>query len=194
MVQYTLTQNPEVVLTVSGKDSSQARNKAMDQLIKLVEDGKIPANLSKGFNPQSFVEIKEPVPVAVEETTPMTADDPVIDSQNSEDALNQAVQVLNNFATLKLKVQSSKTEAMKVRAQVDSLFTEDPVDESEIERLKEGFKVLKGFAQANLRYREALPQAEQARSVLDQALSLPASTSTSTSTSTQPPAKPAKAH
>lgn len=178
MVQYTLTQNPEVVLTVSGKDSSQARNKAMDQLIKLVEDGKIPANLSKGFNPQSFVEVEEP--------TPMTSDDPVIDSQNSEDALNQAVQVLNNFATLKLKVQSSKAEAMKVRTQVDSLFTEDPVDESEIERLKEGFKVLKSFAQANLRYREALPQAEQARSVLDQALSF--------STSTQSSAKPNKAH
>ncbi|MDX2212797.1 MAG: hypothetical protein SFY66_05850 [Oculatellaceae cyanobacterium bins.114] len=169
MVQYTLTQNSDIVLTVPGKDSPQARSKAMDQLIKLVEDGKIPANLSKGFSPQQFVEVEEP--------TPMTADANVPDSLNSEDALNQAVQVLNNFATLKLKVQASKTEAMKVRAQVDSLFTDEPVDEAEIERLKEGFKVLKTFAQANMRYSEARPQAEQARMVLDQALSLDSTSS-----------------
>lgn len=162
MVHYTLTQSPDIVLTVAGKDSTQARSKAMDQLIKLVENGKIPANLPKGFSPQQFVEVEEP--------TPMTSDANVPDPQSSEDALNQAVQVLSNFATLKLKVQASKTEAMKVRTQVDSLFTDEPVDEAELERLKEGFKVLKTFAQANLRYREALPQAEQARSVLDQAL------------------------
>ena len=37
MVQYTLAQSPEVILTVSGKDSLKAREKAMDQLIALME-------------------------------------------------------------------------------------------------------------------------------------------------------------
>lgn len=106
--------------------------------------------------------MKESEPSSVEETP-----------QSSEDALNQAIQTLNNFAGLKLKAQAFRTEAMKVRVQVDSLFSEEPVDESELEQLKEGFKILKNFAQANLRYREARSQAEEARAILDQALSSP---------------------
>lgn len=154
MVQYTLAQSPEVILTVSGKDSTKAREKAMDQLIALMEAGTLPTDLSEGFGPQQFIEVKEPVLVNVEE----------------EDAITQAVQVLSNLATLKLKVQSSRTEAMKIRAQIDMLFTDETVSEEEITSLKEGFKVLKTYAQSNLRYREARTQAEQARTVLDQAL------------------------
>jgi soluble cytochrome b562 len=154
MVQYTLAQSPEVILTVSGKDSLKAREKAMDQLIALMEEGTLPTDLSEGFGPQQFIEVKEPVLVNVEE----------------EDAITQAVQVLSNLATLKLKVQVSRTEAMKIRTQIDTLFTDEIVSEEEITNLKEGFKVLKTYAQANLRYREARTQAEQARMVLDQAL------------------------
>jgi hypothetical protein len=127
----------------------------MDQLLELMESGELPTDLSDGFSPQQFIEVKEPKPV--------TTDD--------EDAVTQAVQVLGNLATLKLKVQSSRTEAMKVRAQIDTLFTDETVDEAELESLKEGFKVLKTFAQANVRYREARTQAEDARAVLDKALS-----------------------
>ncbi|MBD1868625.1 hypothetical protein H6F88_29940 [Oculatella sp. FACHB-28] len=155
MVQYTLAQSPEVILTVPGKDSSKARDKAMDQLLELMESGELPTDLSDGFSPQQFIEVKEQKPV--------TTDD--------EDAVTQAVQVLSNLATLKLKVQTSRSEAMKVRAQIDTLFTDEAVDEAELESLKEGFKVLKTFAQANVRYREARTQAEEARTVLDKALS-----------------------
>jgi len=154
MVQYTLAQSPEVILTVSGKDSLKAREKAMDQLITLMEAGTLPTDLSEGFGPQQFIEVKEPVLVNVEE----------------EDAITQAVQVLSTLATLKLKVQVSRTEAMKIRTQIDTLFTDEIVSEEEITNLKEGFKVLKTYAQANLRYREARTQAEQAREILDQAL------------------------
>jgi len=39
---------------------------------------------------------------------------------------------------------------------VDILFTDEPISEDEIaSSIKEGFKVLKTFAQANLRYQEA---------------------------------------
>jgi hypothetical protein len=54
------------------------------------------------------------------------------------------------------------------------------VSEAEITQLKEGFKTLKTFAQNNLRYREARAQAEQARTVLDQALRSPDSPSPET--------------
>ncbi|HEY9752256.1 MAG TPA: hypothetical protein V6C46_04865, partial [Coleofasciculaceae cyanobacterium] len=82
----------------------------------------------------------------------------------------QAVQILSNLAALKLKVQESRSQALTVRTKIDLLFSDDPVSEDEIANLKEGFKVLKTYAQANLRYREARSQAEEARAVLDQAL------------------------
>lgn len=158
MVRYTLPQSPEIVLTVSGKDSAKAREKAMDQLMELMDAGKLPTDLSEGFGPQDFIEVKDL------ETDATLSD---------EDAVTQAIQVLSNLATLKLKVQESRTEALKVRNQVDILFTDNAVSEEEITSLKEGFKVLKNFAQINLRYQEARSKAEQARSVLDEALKSP---------------------
>lgn len=154
MVQYTLAQSPEVLLTVKGKDSARAREKAMDQLVELMEAGQLPTDLSEGFSPHQFIEVKEMVLL----------------NSAADDAINQAVQVLSNLASLKLKVQASREEALKVRSQIDKLFTDEVVSEAEIAALKDGFKALKSFAQANLRYREARAQAEEARAVLDQAL------------------------
>ncbi|WP_414544521.1 hypothetical protein [Nostoc sp. CCY0012] len=157
MVQYTLAQSPEIILTVSGKDSAKARDKAMDQLMELMEAGQLSTELEEGFGPQQLIQVKEP------------ANDPV----SGEDSITQAVQVLNTLATLKLKVQETRTEALEVRQAVDVLFSDDAVSEEEIASLKEGFKVLKNFAQANLRYQEARTKAEHARQVLDQALKSP---------------------
>ena len=157
MVQYTLAQCPEVILTVPGKDSKKAREKAMDQLVELMDDNKLPVDFSEGFSSQQLIEIKEQDSVPAE----------------GEDAVIQAVQVLNSLATLKLKMQEFRAEALQVRSKIDILFSDEPVSEEEIAQLKEGFKVLKNFAQANLRYREARTGAEQARAVLDQALQTP---------------------
>ncbi|OUL26030.1 hypothetical protein BV378_13830 [Nostoc sp. RF31YmG] len=157
MVQYTLAQSPEIILSVSGKDSAKARDKAMDQLMELMDAGKLPTELEEGFGPQQLIELKEP-------TT---------ETASGEDAITQAVQVLSNLATLKLKVQESRTEALEIRKAVDILFSDNSVTEAEISHLKEGFKLLKNFAQANLRYQEARTKAEQARQVLDQALASP---------------------
>ncbi|OUL36839.1 hypothetical protein BV372_05590 [Nostoc sp. T09] len=157
MVQYTLAQSPEIILSVSGKDSAKAREKAMDQLMELMDAGNLPTELEEGFGPQQLIEVKEP-------TT---------ETASGEDAITQAVQVLSNLATLKLKVQESRTEALEIRKAVDILFSDNSVTEEEISRLKEGFKLLKNFAQANLRYQDARTKAEQARQVLDQALKSP---------------------
>lgn len=154
MVRYTFAQAPEIILTVSGKDSAKAREKAMDQLMELMDAGKLPTDLADGFSSQQLIEVKEPL----------------MDNASNEDAITEAVQVLSNLATLKLKVQESRTEALEVRKAVDVLFTDNSVSEEEIARLKEGFKVLKNFAQANVRYQEAKAKAEEARATLDQAL------------------------
>ncbi|MFM2062567.1 MAG: hypothetical protein RLZZ507_2237 [Cyanobacteriota bacterium] len=157
MVQYTLAQSPEIILTVPGRDSAKARDKAMDQLMELMEADKLPTELEEGFGPQQLIEVKEPI----------------TDNTSGEDAITQAVQILSNLATLKLKVQETRTEALEIRKAVDVLFSDNTVTEEEITRLKEGFKVLKNFAQANIRYQEAKTKAEPAREVLDQALKSP---------------------
>ncbi|OCQ99638.1 hypothetical protein BCD67_14565 [Oscillatoriales cyanobacterium USR001] len=154
MVRYTLAQSPEVIITVKGKDSTKAREEAMDQLMDLMDTGKLATELKEGFSPKQFIEVKELEDSASEE----------------EDSITQAVQILSNLATLKLKVMESRDEALKVRAAIDILFTDEAVNVDEITNLKDGFKVLKSFAQANVRYREARAKAEEARAVLDAAL------------------------
>ena len=157
MVRYTLVQSPEIILTVSGKDSDKAREKAMDQLMEIMEAGDLPSELEEGFSPQQLIEVKEPS----------------MDSASGEDTIIEAVQLLSNLATLKLKVQDTRAEALEVRKLVDILFSDQSVSEEEISSLKEGFKALKNFAQANLRYKDAREKAHSARQVLDQALKSP---------------------
>lgn len=154
MVQYTLAQCPEVTLSITGKDSKKAREKAMDQLIELMDAGKLPVDLSEGFSPQQLIEVKSQEPTVVDE----------------EAAVVEAVQILNNLATLKLKAQNLRTGALEVRSLVDLLFTDEPISEDQIDQLKKGFKTLKDFAQANLRYRAGRNDAEDARVILDAAL------------------------
>ncbi|HIK45551.1 MAG TPA: hypothetical protein IGR64_11810 [Leptolyngbyaceae cyanobacterium M65_K2018_010] len=156
MVQYTLAQSPDVVLTVPGKDSPRAREKAMDQLMTLLDDGELTTSLADGFSAQHLIEVQPPTPSA--------------QAQQAEEAVVQAIQVLNQLATLKVKVQEARDEALKVRSLVDLLFTEEPMTDTQLTELREGFKVLKTFAQSNLRFREARGQAEAARLILDQAL------------------------
>ncbi len=156
MVQYTLAQSPEVILNISGKDSRKAREKAMDQLVELMDDGKLPTNLADGFDPQQFIEVKTPEPTA--------------DVKSQEDTVVEAVQILSHLATLKMKMQDSREEALVVRQLIDLLFTDEPISEDQIASLKDGFKTLKSFAQSNLKYRDARSQAEIARQVLDDAL------------------------
>jgi hypothetical protein len=156
MVQYTLAQSPDVVLTVPGKDSGKAREKAMDQLMAMLDEGTLATSLADGFSVEQLVEVQAPQPSAT--------------VQGQEDQVVQAIQVLNQLATLKLKVQASREEALRVRSLVDLLFSDDPISEAEVTELKEGFKVLKSFAQSNLRFHDARQQAEAARQVLDDAL------------------------
>lgn len=158
MVQYTLAQSPEVLIDVSGRDSSKAREKAMDQLMALMDEDKLPTELDDGFNPKDFIEVKEP---AKKEPT------------DEENAVVSAVQTLSNLSKLKVKVQGSREEALKVRELIDLLFTDDFIEEEQIEELNSGFKTLKTFAQTNLKYRDAKDDAESAREVLDNALNPP---------------------
>lgn len=156
MVQYTLAEFPEVLINVTGKDSQKSRQKAMDQLVEMLNNEELPSDLPDGFAPDQFIEVKE--------MPPNTA------ATSQEDDVTEAIQLLSNLANLKLKTQDLKQDAMNVRQLVDVLFSDEPITEEQISELKEGFKVLKNFAQSNIRYREARAQAETARNILDAAL------------------------
>jgi hypothetical protein len=155
MVQYTLAEHPEVIIDIDGKDSKKAREKAMDRLLEMLDNNELPSNLPNGFSVEQFVEVKQ---ISTSEIA------------NQEDEVSQAIQVLSNLASLKLKTQELKQDALKIRQQIDVLFEDTPITEEEVSTLKDGFKVLKNFAQFNLRYRQAREQAETARQTLDHAL------------------------
>lgn len=162
MVKYTLKEEPEAVIEVPGKDSKKARSKAMEQLMEMMDNGHLKTTLDRGFGLNDFIEVQEKSHA---------------EPSAEEDEVAQAVQVLNRLASLKLKLQESQQDALEIRAIMDLLFTDAPISEEDVQRLKQGFKLLKKFAQANIQYREARSQAEAARTILDQALQseLPAS-------------------
>lgn len=157
MVSYTLPQNPDTIITVRGKESPRARQKAMDKLVEMMDSGEILTELENGFSPEQFIEVKES-----RESKEIASEDEV--------AVAQAVQILSDLAALKIKVVESREEALKIRSAIEVLFTDEAVTVEEIANLKDGFKVLKTFAVANLRYREAREKAEEARIILDEAL------------------------
>jgi len=98
MVQYTLAQSPEVILTVPGKDSTKSE-KAMDQLVELMDTGELDIELSEGFGPRQFIEVKESV----------TVDD------SGEDA-SKPCRFSTAWSHLKLKVQELRAEALVSRS------------------------------------------------------------------------------
>jgi hypothetical protein len=158
MPQYAIPQSPELIFTVPGKDSPKAREKAMALVEEAIAAGTLEAELLDGFGPDRLVMV-EPTALGEHPT-----------EEDSGDDIGPAVQVLANFASLRLKHQELREEAQKIRHQLDTLFGEAPVTEEEVAALKKGFKVLEAFAQINRRYSLARQEAETARQVLDRAL------------------------
>jgi hypothetical protein len=58
MVRYTLPQSPEIILTVKGKDSAKAREEAMDRLMELMDEGKLPTELWRDLGPSSLLKLR----------------------------------------------------------------------------------------------------------------------------------------
>lgn len=161
MPRYTLPENPEVILEIPGtRDTAKSREKAMDQLVELMDEEKLGADLPNGFSPDRFVIVSEELP------------DLAQDENNNQDEITKAVQILSTLASLKAKVQETRAEALAVRSQIDILFSDAPASAEQLSELKNGFRILKTFAGLNERYRAARAQAEAARQILDKALQI----------------------
>lgn len=159
MVVYTLAELPDQTFSVRGKDSEKARQQAMEQLHQRIENEEISADaFPNGVDPSDFIEVD-----SSKMNQPQAAD------ENNE--VLQAVQTLSNLALLKIDLEKDRQAALEVYDVINRLlFGGDPVDEAEIDSLKQGFKTLKVFAQNHVKLQASLPQAESARDLLDQAL------------------------
>jgi uncharacterized coiled-coil DUF342 family protein len=73
----------------------------------------------------------------------------------------------------KQKRQELYEKAIKARKQIDILFDTRKVSQEEFQKIEDELKILREFARANLRYKEAFAYAEDARSILDKALESP---------------------
>lgn len=153
MVQYTFPQSPDIVITLNGKDSEKARRTALKQAVRLINTGEIELRLPNGFSIFQLVEISKGDLMA-----------------ENEDKVIKAVKILHKLIASKQDVQKLREQALQIRNQLNDLFTDKKIDDKELNEIKKGLKIIEDFAKANLRYKEALSEAELARSVLDEAL------------------------
>jgi len=50
MATYTLTEAPELIVSVRGKDSLNTRNKALEKITEMVNSGELSTELPNGLN------------------------------------------------------------------------------------------------------------------------------------------------
>lgn len=161
MPQYTLAEDPTLVLTVPGKnDTKKNRESAIEQLLELMDSGELNLDLKDGFGPDQLILIKDGKTegnVSLKEST------------GEDSGVVQAVQTLTQFASLRQRVEELRPAAQEARSQIDLLFAGE-VTVEQIQQIKEGLKSLKNFAQVNIQFRESIAEAEAARKTLDEAL------------------------
>lgn len=144
MPQYTLPQCPDLSFQVVGKDSDNARYKVLKQIVKSINDGQLKIKLPEGFSTWELIEITEKDLMA-----------------KDEDKIIEAIKVLNKLSSSKQKTQELRGQALKAQSHLDALFDNKFLTEEEYKNIEEGLKVIKDFAQANLRYKEAIPDAKK---------------------------------
>jgi hypothetical protein len=154
--QYTIPQRPELLIKVSNSDPDKARHKATQELVRLINEEQLDVQIPEGFSTRQLIEIAEKDLMA-----------------EGEDKIIEAVKVLSKLSVAKQKVQDLCAQAIEARQQIDALFENRIISVEEFQRIEEGLKIIKEFAQAHLRYKEALPDAENARSLIDKALEPP---------------------
>jgi hypothetical protein len=89
---------------------------------------------------------------------------------NNEDKLIDAVKVLSKLAKSRQTVQDLHGNSLEAYRHIDILFGKDKISKEDFQMIQASLKVIKDFGLANLRYKEALIDAEKARSIVDQAL------------------------
>ncbi|MBD2213993.1 hypothetical protein H6G27_29615 [Nostoc linckia FACHB-104] len=156
MPQYTIAYCPELLFKVSGADSHSARYKATQQIAFLLNEGQLKINLPEGFSSRQLIEITNQDLMA-----------------ENEHKVIEAVKVISKLSAAKQTIQQIHKQALQTRTKIDALFGNEVLTKQDFDEIESNLKVLKNFAIANLRYKEALSEADKARRLLDEALKLP---------------------
>jgi len=160
MATYTLAKNPEIVVSVRGKDLPITRQKALDKIFEMVESGKLLIELPKELS--------------IEQLVLTEAQTQINDVESDEEQpLEMAVRELQKFLFLKLRTQRLKQGAAMARQNIAALLSEEILEQdlNQVEEtLKGHFKTLKEFAAVLREYRQKKPIAESALIVLDEVL------------------------
>jgi hypothetical protein len=153
MSRYTIPQCPEILFTVTGVDSDNTRYKAAKQIAQLINDGNLQVKLAEGFSTKQLIEITE---------KDLMSED--------ENKIIEAVKVISKLSVARQRTQELHDQALLARQQIDILFGSRVIAKEEFDSVKESLKTLESFAKASLACKEALLDAEEARSIIDEAL------------------------
>ncbi|MER3435178.1 MAG: hypothetical protein C4288_17620 [Leptolyngbya sp. ERB_1_1] len=149
---YVAPQHPETLLEAKDKDDRDARYKAALKLAELINAGHLSAKIPNGFSTKRLIEIKREDLMA-----------------EHEEEIIHAVKVLSKLSYAKQRVQELHEQAQDARRSIDILFTDKKLTVEEFKEIRRNLKILESFACANSSYKEAIPEAETARSTLNKA-------------------------
>lgn len=150
---YTTPQYPEFIFNVRSLNRDKATFQALQQLVSLINQGTLDSRRFKRFNSKNFIELTEKDLMA-----------------NDEDNLIDAVKALSKLATSRQTVQDLHEKSLEAHKYIDILFEKDKIPKEDFQIIQDSLKVIKEFGLANLRYKEALIDAEKARLIVDKAL------------------------
>ena len=82
------------------------------------------------------------------------------------------MKILCKLSYAKQKVQSLFEQSQKAHKNISVLFENETLTPEEFEEIRQSLKIFESFARANSSYKEALLEAEFARSILDKSLEI----------------------
>jgi len=156
MSYYVAPHQPERLFSRKSKNERDARYIAAQELACLVNDKSLRLKMPNGFSTRQLVEIQE------ETLMP----------KNKEEIFT-AVETLAKLSDSKQKAQNLYKQSLEVRKNMDLLFEERLLAESDFNEIKKSLKLIRDYAVALAAYKEALPEAAKARKYLEEILELP---------------------
>jgi hypothetical protein len=156
MYYYVAPQCPEHLFFEKDRDERKARFNAAEKLAFLTNGSSLKAKMPHGFSTKSFVKITK------SDLMP-----------KNEEKISDAVKTLSKLSTAKRKAQKLNEQSQQSYDQVNFLFEDRFLTEEEYEGIEKSLKIIGEYAKAVSAYKEALPESQQAKDFLAEALKFP---------------------
>lgn len=117
MATYTLTEAPELIVSVRGKDSINTRNKALEKINEMAVSGELNTELPDSLNTEQLI---------LTEATVKTTD---TNGNEEQEPLEIAVRELQKCLLIKLRTQRLKQSAAQARQNIATVLTEESTEQ-----------------------------------------------------------------